>query len=566
MPETKSPSRRSLTDLKMPDTAATAVVYLRVSSDGQMNKAHDPEGYSIPGQREAAEHRAGLLDASVVAEYVEYGVSGRNVRRPALQRMLAELELLRPDYVIVYDISRLARNRLDDANLLLRIEQSGARLVSVLENIDATPAGRLTHGVLAAVNEFRSAGDAEKVKMGMSRKHADGGTVSKAPIGYTNTRARIEGREVRTVAVDPERAPLVQMAFDAYAAGDYSNSDLRDRLDEAGLRIPQTAKRAPSPLSRSQVHRMLHDDFYVGVVTWGGAKNPNGRHEAIIDKATFEKVQEVLASATLSGNRTRKHKHYLRGSLHCGYCGRRLVYHRIRGNGGLYEYFGCLSHQGRRGPCGARHLHVSDVERAVERYYRTVRLTASQRQAVRKAVEEHASALMQTAQEESERHSRRLQELQQQQKKLLHLFYKKAVAEEVLVAEQDRIENERSEAHRWAEAAAHDATEVTETLAEALRLLEDPQIAYAQATPHQRRLLNQAIFEALLIRDEDVAEANPRPWVAEIHRLANSQLDCQKAQERPEGRRNGHDPLSGAVGFNKANMVRRAGLEPAPPD
>jgi site-specific DNA recombinase len=123
------------------DEAARAVVYLRVSSDGQMNKAHDPEGYSIPGQREACEHRAGLLDASVVAEYVEYGVTGRNVRRPALQRMLAELELLRPNFVIVYDISRLARNRLDDANLLLRIEQSGARLVSVLENIDATPAG-----------------------------------------------------------------------------------------------------------------------------------------------------------------------------------------------------------------------------------------------------------------------------------------------------------------------------------------------------------------------------------------------------------------------------------------
>jgi hypothetical protein len=89
--------------------ATTAVVYLRVSSDGQMNKAHDPEGYSIPGQREACEHRAGLLDATVAAEYVEYGVTGRNVRRPALQRMLGELELLRPDYVIVYDISRLAR-------------------------------------------------------------------------------------------------------------------------------------------------------------------------------------------------------------------------------------------------------------------------------------------------------------------------------------------------------------------------------------------------------------------------------------------------------------------------
>src|SRR5271167_2429850 len=104
-----------------PDNAPeTAVIYLRVSSDGQVNKAHDPEGYSIPGQREACEHRAQLLGVEVAGEYVEYGVTGRNVRRPALQRMLGELELIRPTYVIVYDISRLARNRLDDATLLLR--------------------------------------------------------------------------------------------------------------------------------------------------------------------------------------------------------------------------------------------------------------------------------------------------------------------------------------------------------------------------------------------------------------------------------------------------------------
>ena len=67
-----------------PSKPSTAVIYLRVSSDGQLNKAHDPEGYSIPASARRVEHRAGLLDAEVVAEYVEYGVSGRNLRRPAL--------------------------------------------------------------------------------------------------------------------------------------------------------------------------------------------------------------------------------------------------------------------------------------------------------------------------------------------------------------------------------------------------------------------------------------------------------------------------------------------------
>ena len=201
-------------------------------------------------------------------------MTGRTAQRPALQRMLADLKEIRPTYVIVYDLSRLARNRLDDATLLMQIEATGAESVSVLENIDATPAGRLTHGVLAAVNEFRSAGDAEKVKMGLRRKHAMGGAIGKAPIGYLDAREKIQGREVRIVEIDPDRGPLVKLAFEAYATGEYSITGICDLLEEAGLKTPITLKRQPKALERSAVHRMLKDDFYVGVVTFEGAEEP----------------------------------------------------------------------------------------------------------------------------------------------------------------------------------------------------------------------------------------------------------------------------------------------------
>ena len=391
-------------------------------------------------------------------------------------------------------------------------------------------------------------------------KHADGGTISKAPIGYLNTRSRIEGREVRIVEVDPERAPLVRMAFDLYTTGDYSLTELCDWLERAGLKNRMTAKRSPAPLSRSQVHRMLRDDYYIGVVTWDGAKNPNGRHEALIDKPTFQKVQEILDSAMLSGNRTRRHKHYLRGSLTCGYCGHRMVYHRVRGNGGEYQYFGCVSRQGRREGCIARHVQVDQIERAVERFYASVRLTPGELRIVRKAVKDHAAALLSTAKEESQRHAGRLEELKNQQRKLLHLFYKGAVAEEVLAAEQDRIEAERGEARRWATVAVKDAGEVAETLEEALRLLREPQVAYRKADPRVRRLFNQALFETLILHDDEVADASPTAWVAEIHQLAGSPLSRRGLSRSTAG------PALGGHGFNKAEMVPRAGLEPAPPD
>ncbi len=105
---------------------ATAVIYLRVSSSGQVNKAHNPEGYSIPGQREACQRHAQMLGAEQIAEFVEPGRTGTNLRRPALQRMLAELPKLKPTYVIFYDLSRVAREEFDAFWLLGEIKRCGA--------------------------------------------------------------------------------------------------------------------------------------------------------------------------------------------------------------------------------------------------------------------------------------------------------------------------------------------------------------------------------------------------------------------------------------------------------
>jgi site-specific DNA recombinase len=550
-------------DTTASEAVATAFIYLRVSSPGQVNKDFNPEGYSIPGQRAACAQRAHSLGAEILEEYVEPGISGRDaLKRPSLQRMLADLDRVRPEYVIVYDLSRLARNRLDDALLMVRIEQFGARLVSVLENIDKTPAGRLTHGVLAAVNEFRSAGDAEKVKMGLRRKHEAGGTSGVAPIGYLNTRERVEGREVRTVEIDPGRAPLVRMGFEAFATGEYSIASLQQVLEEAGLRTRETAKRAPAPLSRSAVHKILNNDYYVGIVTQCGAKRP-GRHPRLIDDATFERVQQILDAHRLSGDRSQKHQHYLKGSIFCDRCGGRLAYGRHRGNGGVYEYFSCLSRQARRA-CGASHVPTHKVEQAVERFYVGVRLTPSERQSVRQAVREYAEGLEATARTERERHDRRLTALQTEQRKLLHLYYRDQIDEQVLAEEQHRIQRERADAERWADVAEHTAAEILEVLEEALELLSQPQLRYRQAPAHVRRLLNQALFEKIFILEEWASGAELQPWVEQVQALARSLSRPQRGEESLQGAGNDHGPLFGGHGSYFVQMVRRRGLEPPP--
>ena len=83
----------SITDA--PESASTAVIYLRVSSTGQLT-GHSAEGYSIEAQRQACERYVASLGARVVREYIEPGKTGTNTGRQALQQMLAELGEVRP--------------------------------------------------------------------------------------------------------------------------------------------------------------------------------------------------------------------------------------------------------------------------------------------------------------------------------------------------------------------------------------------------------------------------------------------------------------------------------------
>ena len=543
------------------EVSATAVIYLRVSSTGQLT-GYSPEGYSIDGQRQACERHATALGARIIATYIEPGASATSTQRPVLQRMLAELPNVKPTYVIFYDLSRVAREETDAFWLLGEIKRHGAKLESTLERVDDSPQGLLLFAIMAGVNAFRSRGDGEKVKMGLERKFADGGTLGPARTGYLNVREQSDGgREVRSIAVDKERAPLIQLAFDVFATGEYSVTTLRDLIEELGLRSRPTAKRPAKPLSRNGVYRILRDDYYLGVVTSKGVKR-EGRHPAIIDRDTFEKVQTVLATHRHSGDRTKKHFHYLKGSIFCGHCGRRLVYGRHRGNGGVYEYFSCLSHQARRPSCGAKHMPVGGVEKAIENFYRSVQLTPGQITTVRQQVAEQVEERLAVARKQSEHHSRRLRTLQDEQQKLVQLYYKKAVSEEVLQAEETRIESERTQAHHWVEAATHEATDVMDALDEALTIIGRCHETYMDASPMLRRLLNQVIFEKLLIRTDGL-EGKPHPVFSHIARLGRGCQTPAKAR-RPQ---NGQGPrLLGGLGSNVDQMVRRAGLEPAPPD
>jgi site-specific DNA recombinase len=482
------------------DYCKRAVVYLRVSTLGQVNTDRDGEGFSIAAQRDACLKKAKDLGADVFDVYIDAGESARKADRPQLQAMLERLKIERDiDFVIVHKVDRLARNRGDDVSITLAIRQAGAQLVSVTENIDETPSGMLMHGIMSSIAEFYSQNLATEIIKG-TRKKAERGTYPGcAPIGYLNRQDLSGGNELRWIETDTDRAPLIVWAFEAYASGDYTLSQLTEALAEKGLTTRGTPKRPSKALVVRHVHNLLHSRFYLGRFNWGGIEY-QGTHEALVSIETFATVQAIMASRRHVGDKPQKHPHYLKGTIFCARCESRMLFSRNRGrNGGTYDYFACIGRHTRSNGCTLPYLSVEAVDQAIADYYRTIVLDEStvarlQDQLLKAARRRNVAALRAV-----KRNRKRILDLEAERRKLLQAHLAGAVPLDLLKEEQDRITAELANAGASLANTEIHWERLEANLSAALKLTTRLGEAYQRASPTVRRHFNQAVFEGIYV-------------------------------------------------------------------
>jgi len=498
---------QALMDSMTPKFAAS---YLRVSTRGQAERGGgNDEGFSIPAQREANKKKAMSMGAMVGKEFVDRGASAKSADRPQLQAMLEYVKenADRVDYVIVHKIDRLARNRDDDSDIMRVLRECGVQLVSASESIDDTPAGMLLHGIMSSIAEFYSQNLATEVKKGMGEKIKSGGTVGRAPIGYQNVRyVDDKGREERTVIIDPDRAPLIKIAFEEYATGNWTVADLADHLAACGLTTRSTPKIPSQPVTLKTLHKVLVNPYYKGVVKYKGIEYP-GSHEALVDEEMWDKVQTILASR-LNGNRNLKHPHFLKGSIFCAYCGERmLVSNEKKKNGTVYPYFVCGGRHSKRKPdCKTKAVLIDVVEKEIERIYDTYQLPTE----VRLLLESQIQALIakEKAKYESELDGLKGEKakLENKRKKLLEAHYNDAIPLDLLKSEQQKIAKELS--HIDHEIKMHNTTfeQISANLKLTLDIVENCGEAYRNGSDTIKKLMNQAIFEKFYISNGENTE------------------------------------------------------------
>ncbi|GAA2575169.1 hypothetical protein GCM10009862_12950 [Microbacterium binotii] len=471
--------------------------------------------------------------------------------------------------MLVYKLSRLHRNRYDEANTMMMLQQHDVTLVSATEQIDSTPVGQLMQGILSSFNQYRSAEDGADISYKLGEKAKKGGTVFRAPLGYENVGVRVEDREVRTVQFDKERAPLVTIAFELYASGKYSIPALADELTARGLTTRATSARPAGPVSENQLQRLLQDPYYLGLARFKDQVY-EGRHDALVSGEVFARVQGVIAAQS-TGERKRTHDHYLKGSLFCGRCFDTdgtpgwMIMANVRGkNGGEYQYFFCRRRQEQL--CDAHYIQLPRLEDAVVRFW--------QRQAVTEAFSEALRAGIHQTVEKDQRATRslhkqvnaNLKKLETQEQNLLDLAADGLIPRATIQKRVSAITKQRAIMTAQLENVERKLADVLDYIDAAVSLLERPGEAYAHATDEIRRLMNQAMFRRICVEADEVTGAQLNaPFDALLAADAAFQqqstpADGKGASMSDESREILNIALDDIS--SKRNMVGPVGLEP----
>ena len=290
-----------------------AVIYVRVSTKEQT------ENLSLPTQLCACEEYCRRQGYEVLERFHEEGESAKTTDRSQLQSLLTYCRLNkgRVHFVVVFNLTRFARDKYDHFALRSHLQSFGISLRSATEPIDDTSTGKLMEGVLAAFAQFDNDVRSDRTRAGMRAALELGRWVFLVPIGYINAPRELG----KSLMPDPERAPLVRRAFEKYATGRFTKEQLLKQARTWGL-----TNRRGRPLTSQAIGVLLRNQLYAGIVdvTEYGVHGKRGDFEPLISEDLFYRVQAVL-SGRLPSTTQKQHAHPdfpLRGFVGCEPCGR----------------------------------------------------------------------------------------------------------------------------------------------------------------------------------------------------------------------------------------------------
>ena len=427
-----------------------AALYARVSSDRQ------DVDLSVAAQLRALRDYARTNNYVVVGEYVDEAESGRVADRPEFNKMIDEARKPKAPFrqILVWKFSRFTRKREHAVALKSMLRRRGIRVVSITEQADDTPTGKLLEAIIESVDEFYSENLAQEVARGMREAASRGFWVgSRTPYGFRRVKVQDGVKERPKLVPDPDASLVVKRIFDMAEAG-IGMLHIARTLNQEGVASP-TGKL----WSKNGIQFILGNEVYTGALIWGasgkGRDEPvrvEGAFPAIISKSRFQRVNALVRSRAprVTNPRRIASSYLLSGLLKCKACRRALSGQNAKS--GRFAYYVCQSIMKHgKNACDTPRLNARRFEEVVVDRIRCNLFTEANIRALVKVVGEEMDVV---AREQRKRLETIEDELREVKRKLDRLWHHIETSETVMADASPRISEHRQRQERLEDAAA----------------------------------------------------------------------------------------------------------------
>lgn len=249
------------------------IAYCRKSTDEK-----DKQVLSIEAQTEELKQFARQNHFEIVA-FVTESKTAKTPGREKFEEVLQMIEKRMANAILSWHPDRLARNSIDGGKIIYLLD-TGKLLDLKFPSFwfENTPQGKFMLSIAFGQSKYYVDNLSENVKRGNRQKLRNGVWPSKAPLGYINHPT------LRSIEVDKEQSKIIKKAFEMFAQGDISFTQVALFLKKFGL-----TKRNGKPLKVDRIKRMLQNKFYVGIMTYNGELY-EASHECFISKKLFQEV------------------------------------------------------------------------------------------------------------------------------------------------------------------------------------------------------------------------------------------------------------------------------------
>ena len=284
-------------------------IYVRVSTDDQRDN-----GYSIDSQLRMIKEYCEKNDYNIVDVYNDAGHSGKDLMRPEMQRLLADIKSKKIDKLIAIKVDRLTRNNYDGFWLLNYCEEHDVKIELILEPYDVSTAnGEMIFGMNLVFGQRERKEIGARTKRAMEEMALEKIHPSKAPYGY------IRNKETGHLEIEPIEAQVVKDIFELCKQGN-STRNIATIMKDNNAYLKQ------GKWASDRVYKILTNSIYIGIFEYGKYKRKSqdilrveNYCEPIIDETTWNATRNVLVKNKHSNYG--EYIHLFSGLVKCPICG-----------------------------------------------------------------------------------------------------------------------------------------------------------------------------------------------------------------------------------------------------